>query len=242
VVTETCHVYEQSALRQVLGDIIRPGGLTLTDRALAWCALSAGARVLDVGCGPGATIEHLRAVHHLDAFGFDSSALLLQSGRRKNAALLFAQAPGERLPLAAGQLDAVIAECSLSVMADPDRALAEFRRVLQDKGTLILSDVYARNPDGIPALRRLPVESCLSGAMSRQQIAAKLRAAGFDIILWEDHADALKHLTTQFIMSYGSMPQFWQRMTPPGETVDIHQTIRQAKLGYYVLMARKGNA
>jgi ubiquinone/menaquinone biosynthesis C-methylase UbiE len=195
--------------------------------------------VLDVGCGLGATVEHLLTHHRLVVFGLDASALLLQSGRRKNAALSLAQAPGERLPIAAGKLDAVIAECSLSVMADADRALAEFKRVLQDKGVLILSDVYARNPDGIPVLRQMPLESCLSGAMSRQQVADKLRAHGFDIILWEDHSDTLKHLAVQFIMSYGSMQQFWQRMTPAGEAVDIYQAMRQAKPGYYLLIAGK---
>lgn len=236
-----CRVYEQSAIRQVLGDVIRPGGLALTDQALALCSLPAGARVLDVGCGPGATVEHLLTHYRLIVFGLDASTLLLQSGRRKNTALPFVQAPGERLPLATGQLDAVIAECSLSVMADADRALAEFGRILQDEGLLILSDVYARNPAGLPALRRIPLENCLSGAMSRQQIFNKLRVHGFDLILWEDHSDALKHLAVQFIMSYGSMQQFWQRMAPAGEAVDIHQAIRQVKPGYYLLIARKGN-
>jgi hypothetical protein len=77
--------------------------------------------------------------------------------------------------------------------------------------------------------------------MSRQQIFDKLSVHGFDIIFWEDHSDVLKHLAVQFIMSYGSMQQFWQRMTPAGEVVDIHQAIRQAKPGYYLLIARKGN-
>ena len=37
----------------------RPGGFELTDRALALARLSAGARVLDVGCGLGASVAHL---------------------------------------------------------------------------------------------------------------------------------------------------------------------------------------
>ena len=45
-------MYEHTAIREATGDIIRPGGLALTDRALALCQLPAGARVLDVGCGP----------------------------------------------------------------------------------------------------------------------------------------------------------------------------------------------
>ncbi len=234
-----CRVYEQAVLREAMGDVIRPGGLALTDRALALCQLPAGAQVLDVGCGPGATVEHLIAQHRLAAFGLDASALLLQSGRCRNTALPLLQAQGEYLPIADGKLDAIIAECSLSVMADVDRALAEFGRVIKDNGRLILSDVYARNPAGIPVLRRMPLTSCLCGALAREQIADKLRAAGLDIILWEDHSDALKHLLGQLILSFGSIQQFWQCTTPTDEDVDIYQIIRQVKPGYYLLIAIK---
>ncbi len=234
-----CRVYEQGPLREAMGDVLRPGGLALTDRSLALCQLSAGARVLDVGCGPGATVEHLIAQYHLAAFGLDASTTLLDSAHRRNTALPLLQARGECLPIADGELDAIIAECSLSVMADVDRALAEFGRALKDDGRLILSDVYAREPAGIPVLRRMPLASCLCGAMSREQIAHKLRAAGLDIILWEDHSDALKHLMGQLILSFGSIQQFWQCTTPTGKDVDIYQIIRQAKPGYYLLIAKK---
>jgi len=232
-------VYEQPAVRDVTGDTIRPGGLTLTDRALALCPLPTGARVLDVGCGPGATVEHLRAAHHFDAFGLDASALLLQSGRCRNAALSVIQAAGERLPIADKRLDAIFAECSLSVMADADRVLEEFGRTLKGDGILVLSDVYARNPNGVSALRHLPLDACLRGAMSRQQVADKLHAHGFHVVVWEDHSEALKHLAAQLIMACGSMQQFWQRVTPAGEAVDTRQAIRQAKPGYYLSIARK---
>jgi ubiquinone/menaquinone biosynthesis C-methylase UbiE len=177
--------------------------------------------------------------HRLVAFGLDASMLPLQSGRRRNAALSLLQAPGERLPIADQQLDAIFAECSLSVMADADWALEEFGRTLKGDGILILSDIYARNPNGVSALRRLPSNSCLSGALSQQQVADKLHTHGFHIVAWEDHSDAMKHLAAQLILACGSMQQFWQRAAPGDGAEDIQQAVQQAKPGYYLLIARK---
>ncbi len=49
IVDDTCRVYEQASLREALGDTLRPGGFALTERALAVCALPAGARVCLLG-------------------------------------------------------------------------------------------------------------------------------------------------------------------------------------------------
>jgi ubiquinone/menaquinone biosynthesis C-methylase UbiE len=223
----------------VTGDLLRPGGLTLTDRALALCALPAGAKILDAGCGTGATVAHLATRHHLNAFGFDVSGFLLQSGRSHNAALPLAQAQGERLPVGNGQLDAVIVECSLSVMADADRALKEFGRVLRSDGVLVVSDVYVRNPDSITALRRLPFASCLRGALLQYEFAEKLSRHGFHITLWQDHSDMLRQFAAQLIWTHGSLTRFWRRAASAVDPQDVQQVITQAKPGYFLSVARK---
>ena len=60
---------------------IRPGGLDLTRKVLERSKLSADSRVLDVGCGTGATVEYLRRFHAIRAVGIDSSVMLLGRGR-----------------------------------------------------------------------------------------------------------------------------------------------------------------
>jgi ubiquinone/menaquinone biosynthesis C-methylase UbiE len=236
---ETWRVYEGAAIREATGDLIRPGGLALSDRALALCRLPAGARVLDVGCGSGATVEHLIVRHHLAAFGLDVSALLLQSGKGRNMALPLTQAQGERLPVHNESLDAILSECSLSLVTDVDQALAEFRRTLKSGGYLIVSDVYARNPDGIAALRCLPFESCVRGAMLHDEMVERLCAHGFGIAAWQDYSDALKQFAVQLVWTHGSLTQFWCRATSSANSVDIQQAIAQSQPGYFLLVAQK---
>ena len=232
-------VYEQSPLLEVGGETIRPGGLQLTDRALELCALPVGARVLDVGCGPAASSEHLIQHHGFAAIGLDPSEKLLRSGRQRIAHLPLVQSYGECLPLADNQFDAVLTECSLSVMKDTARALGEFRRVLRAGGYLILSDIYARNPDGIEALQTLPIDSCLCGAVSQAQIVDRVESAGFRVLLWEDHTLALKAFTAKLIWSNGSLQQFWCRAISHAAAADIQTAIARSKPGYYLLIAQK---
>lgn len=237
VVDERVRVYEQPPLRQVAGETLRPGGLELTERALSLCSLPPGSRVLDVGCGTGATVEHLAVSHRLSAIGVDPSARFLQEGRGTNPHLL--QAPGERLPLSSGSVDAVLAECTLSLMADLDRALAECHRVLRPQGLLAVTDLYARQPAGAAALHRLPLCSCLSGALPQEELVARLQAQGFEVLLWEDHSAALKQFTAQLIMAHGSLDRFWRQMVPPGAGVaQIGPAIAAARPGYFLLVAR----
>jgi ubiquinone/menaquinone biosynthesis C-methylase UbiE len=201
--------------------------------------LPAGARLLDVGCGPAASVEHIVAAHHLNVIGLDPSALLLRSGRGRDTRLPLVQACGESLPIGTNQIDAVLAECSLSVMKSTARALAEFWRVLRPGGFLLLSDVYARNPEAITALRRLPIDSCLSGAKSRAEVIEQVGAQGFTIKLWEDHTQALKVFAAQLTWANGSLRQFWCRATSRADASDIQAAIAQSKPGYYLLIAQK---
>ena len=54
-------IYETEQLREVCGDTVRPGGLTLSERAIAYCKFPLRAKIIDVGCGYGATVEYLLA-------------------------------------------------------------------------------------------------------------------------------------------------------------------------------------
>jgi len=213
---------------------LRPGGLQLTKRALSYCRFSPGATLLDVGCGKGTTVKYLREQHGLKALGLDISSALWSGGYDKHGAPPLLRASGERLPFLPRTFDGVFAECSLSVIGNPSNAIKESHRVLQRGGLLVVTDLYARVPERLSDLRRLPMTCCLTGAFLRDELIAELAAVGFSMVLWEDHSYTLKHFAAQLIFSYGSLQQFWHLMGSAALDVDqLNDAVATAKPGYF---------
>ncbi|RPH24198.1 MAG: class I SAM-dependent methyltransferase, partial [Bacteroidales bacterium] len=163
-------MYENGSLNAATGGTLRPGGLDLTKRMLALCELPARARLLDAGCGSGATVEYALESGSIHAVGIDRSELLLQAGINRRPRLPLVCAWGRSLPFTSGQIDTVLTECSLSAISNLDSMLAEIRRVLRPGGQLAITDIYARNPDGIPTLRALPLRCGLRDAMTQNAL------------------------------------------------------------------------
>lgn len=233
------HLYEQTTLFDGVGEAIRPGGMALTDHALSLCNLPAGSCLLDVGCGPGSAMAHLSDHYEYRIFGCDPSAQLLQTAYHRGVRSVV-QAMGEYLPFADGQLDAILTECSLSVIQDAEAALQEFVRILRLDGYLILNDFYVRHPVGMTAMRCLPVDSCLGGALPQADIIRRVERHGFRVMIWEDHTDALRIFTAQLIWQHGSLQQFWCRASSHADPMQAQTAITEAKPGYFLLIAQKG--
>jgi arsenite methyltransferase len=164
---------------------LRPGGLELTDRLLAAACLPAGAAVLDVGCGAGATVAHLADRHGLRATGVDASCERVERAASTRPDLVFVGGRAEALPFPAATFTAVLCECVLSTLDDAGAALREMVRVLRPGGLVLLSDVYvAEGDEASPPGRR--------AALGRRgTVEGLLTAAGLSPELWEDHAEAL---------------------------------------------------
>ncbi|MFZ1985198.1 MAG: DVU_1556 family methyltransferase [Desulfatitalea sp.] len=237
--TPTTNLYESPALRAVTGPAIRPGGLALTERAQAFCRLARGAEVLDVGCGSGATVNHLRQCHGLRAVGLDLSWHLLAEGSGADGSPVTIQGRAEALPIGEGRLAAIFSECLLSLLADPATALAEWHRVLAPEGFLIVSDLYARSGRWVDGQTPPSVRCCLTGAVPREMLLDRLRAAGFTVLLWEDHTPLLKQLAARLVWAHGSLAAFWESV---GAGCAVGQDSSGGKPGYYLMVARKGGA
>lgn len=238
-VTRTSTTYESEQLRAVTGPAIRPGGLALTGRAMEFCQFPSEARLLDVGCGSGATVEYLRNHYQLAISGVDISSILLSEGKSRDTSLPLLCARAEHLPYGNGTLDGILCECVLSLLPDPGLVLREFHRSLRPDGKLILSDMYLRGEGKEYSLREETVDGCLKGARSACFTETMLGEAGFAILLWEDHTPLLKELAARLVLADGSMDVLWGGTKDGGCSGMGLSTMAALRPGYYLLVARK---
>lgn len=199
----------------------RPGGFLITERGLSFCGFRAGARILDIGCGTGDTVRHLRENLGLEAQGVDKDPSVLGDHPNLSSAL------GESLPFPEAGFEGVLLECSLSVMEDPDRVLAEARRVLIPGGWLLLSDVHARGEAAI-------LRGCLGRVESLPSLMDRLQTHGFDLERVEDFTPHLRALWGQRILEGGAA----RLCAELGADCD---RLKAIDCGYALLVARKGN-
>ena len=94
--------------------------------------------VLELAAGTGLIAKHIvNAAAHIEAT--DASAEMVAEAKRDNhsAKLHFSVQDMFRLPYANQSFDVVIVSNALHIVPQPEKALAEIRRVLKDDGVLI---------------------------------------------------------------------------------------------------------
>jgi ubiquinone/menaquinone biosynthesis C-methylase UbiE len=140
--------------------------------------LPAHARVLEIGVGTGAIAKPL-ADAGFDIVGVDLSAAMLRRARVRLGARV-ANASAFDLPVATGSVAAVMFVWVLHVVGDPDRALAEARRVLAAGGRLVVipADADAEDSELGGAFTDLHTRLAL-GRDDVRRTCARAEAAGF---------------------------------------------------------------
>jgi SAM-dependent methyltransferase len=103
---------------------------------LEQCDWPDGARVLDVGCGPGLYLRALAQQHGVRAVGVDLSTGMAREARIHAPA---AAADAARLPFPDGGFDRVLAAHMLYHCPDVEATVAELRRVLRPDGVALVT-------------------------------------------------------------------------------------------------------
>jgi SAM-dependent methyltransferase len=102
-----------------------------------FAAVSAGQRVLDVGCGPGALTGELVARLGPDAVSaVDPSESFVDAAGERNPGVSVQRAAAEQLPFEDEEFDAALAQLVVHFMADPGAGLREMARVTRPDGVV----------------------------------------------------------------------------------------------------------
>jgi ubiquinone/menaquinone biosynthesis C-methylase UbiE len=219
------NIYETGAFSQIQNGSMHPGGLRLTDRAVRLAALTSGMRVADVGCGTGATAAFLSTKYKLSVVGLDISEALIELGKRNNPGLNLLPWDGVSLPFEDGCLDAVLFECTLSVIGNTRHMLARCAKALKYDGALILSDIYAKQRLSAGSAPPFTIEDFIDA----------LTDTGFDIAVQEDHTAALRTYAAELREKNGNnidACSFFGASCMP-------ENVRLSQLGYLLMIARK---
>ena len=187
--------YEREEFCRVAGETLRPGGLELTGRGAILAEFAPGDRLLDLGCGPGATLRYLGG-QGCAVCGLDASAELAGRARDKGPVV---RGLGQSLPFAGAAFDGVFCECVLSASGDGPGLLDEIARVLRPGGRLVLSDLFLRS--GGPTAEGT---GCAAGAVSWETLRDRLAAAGLAPHIFEDHTRLLTELACRLTFALGS--------------------------------------
>jgi cyclopropane fatty-acyl-phospholipid synthase-like methyltransferase len=161
----------------------------LAERVAREAGVGPGARVVDVGCGYGATARLLASERGARVTGLTLSA-----------AQVAAAPPAERVTLLVrdwlenglddGAFDAAIAIESLSHMPDKPRVFGELARVVRPGGRVVVVDWLARERAGALERRVLLDPICREGALpellTASDYVALLRGAGLAVTGFDD--------------------------------------------------------
>ena len=121
-------------------------------RFLAWLALPAGLRWLDVGCGTGAfTMELIERAAPSAVCGVDPSAAQVAFARVRPGAetATFEVGSAESLPFEGDSFDVAVMALVIAFVPDPRRGVAEMARVVRAGGT-VAAYMWDLRRDGSP--------------------------------------------------------------------------------------------
>ncbi|NBC95123.1 MAG: methyltransferase domain-containing protein [Deinococcus-Thermus bacterium] len=193
----------------------------MREEMVAHFAPPPGARLAEIGCGPGDVLRHVAGLAGAaEGLGLDPSPVMIERARDRHAdmpALRFMEADGQALPLEDATLDAVLFHTCLCHLPDPDGALAEARRVLKPGGRLAVFDgdystTTAALGDGDPvhAAATHAIANLVHDRWLMRSIAPRLEAAGFTVERRDGHAYLPAH-PDYFLTLIDRGAQFMQR-------------------------------
>jgi SAM-dependent methyltransferase len=208
--------------------------LLLAPQLVDLAGVSAGQRVLDVGCGPGAlTAELVKRLGAGAVSAVDPSEPFVAAVEERHPGVDVRRAAAEQLPFEDAEFDATLAQLVVLLMENPTTGLAEMVRVTRTRGVVAASVWdYAggRGPGSVlwDAARELDPdvvdESHLAG-VREGHLAELFVAAGLQEVEETAHSIRVEHSTFE---------EWWEPFTlgvgPAGGYVAGLDPVRQAQL------------
>ncbi len=178
-------------------NVFRPGGLSLTKKSADTIGLNNRSSVLDIGCGPGGSLAFFSKEYGCRVSGVDISEKAVMNARHEVPHADIRIADAASLPFDDSMFDAVFMECTLTLFAEPEKAIKESFRVLKTGGWLVISSITKEGP-----------ELMNNGGTDTGKLTGLLKDTGFSSISVEDEKYELVQFIADIIFEYGSLNEY----------------------------------
>ena len=193
-------IYSHPLATWLIGESFHPGGMALTDELAQLSGLGPGKRLLDAGCGRGASTVHL-----VDSTGCEAVGLTLESdgverGRQLAEAkgvqdrVTFVQDDILHMDTAIGEFDVVLMECVLSTLEQKPESLRQLYRITRPDGYIALTDVTVTGKLPQQLLGSLGAALCMADARSLDEYMSIIEEAGFRVREYRSAKEAVHQL------------------------------------------------
>jgi len=251
-------VYGHPLAEALVGESFHPGGLARTRELLTAAALPAGSRILDMGCGLGASARVAAAEFGLTVDAMDVSTTVLEQARGRSSGIdiTWHQADVTGVAAADETHDAVLAECVLAA-APRAEAVAEIARILRPDGLLLISDV-AVSGDAIPGFEPdgvLGTALCVASAWLPGEFDRRIGGNDLQVVHRWDHSNDILQLVDRvegrLTVARTLLPRSPIDVIPVGVeavpaaedvraiTESVRAAVADGRLGYFAAIARQ---
>lgn len=193
-------IYSHPLATWLLGESFHPGGLALTDELARLTGLGPGKRLLDAGCGRGASTVHLAESTGCGAVGLTLESDGVERGRQLAEArgvqgrVTFVQDDILHIDTAIGEFDVVLMECVLSTLERKPESLRQLYRVTKSGGYIALTDVTVSGV--LPQQLQGPIGAalCMADARDLDDYMGIVEGAGFRVREYRSAREAVHQL------------------------------------------------
>lgn len=178
-----------------------------------FAGVSAGQRVLDVGCGPGAlTAELVRRVGAAGVSAVDPSEPFVEAAKARHADVDVRQGVAEQLPFGDAEFDASLAQLVVHFMASPVDGLRDMARVTRPGG-VVAACVWDHAEGGGPLVRFWEAARAFEPGVNDESERAGTRRGHLAELLREAGLQAVEETALTVRVEHATFDEWWDPFT-----------------------------
>jgi len=248
-------IYSHPLATWLIGESFHPGGLALTDELAVLTGLGPGMRLLDAGCGRGASTIHLAETTGCEAVGLTLESdgvergqkLAEASGVRDN--VQFVQDDILHMDTTVGDFDVVLMECVLSTLEKKPESLRQLYRITKPGGYIALTDVTVSEELPAELQGSIGAALCMADARDLDEYMSLVEDAGFRVKEYRSAKEAVQELIKKIgtrlmiadaAIGLGSLKVDRSLIVNAREALKVaSKLVDQGTLGYGLIVAQR---